>query len=267
MLSTELTHKATAEAHGRYTGNSSHGTFPGSEPRQFHQEMEDWTHIFIGEFESRAEFCRKGKFDKSSQRTLFRKMCLDSNILRFQGIKFYSDQLSRGPGASPMNTWVKSYHTSWEPSLGSCSGPKLISSSLRGLGISVLLLLLIWFHSISPAIFFACTWPNIRSTEPYKSIPVIIGFFVFFFSFLCLRFLKERKTDRLFWSSLSADSQPALNQFYFFGWGDCPCSGHEGPEEQERAFLLSQTWLPGSVPSSETVSRTVRVGRRGNETS
>lgn len=215
MLSTELTHKATAEAHGRYTGNSSHGTFPGSEPRQFHQEMEDWTHIFIGEFESRAEFCRKGKFDKSSQRTLFRKMCLDSNILRFQGIKFYSDQLSRGPGASPMNTWVKSYHTSWEPSLGSCSGPKLISSSLRGLGISVLLLLLIWFHSISPAIFFACTWPNIRSTEPYKSIPVIIGFFVFFFSFLCLRFLKERKTEReivlvqpISW--FSASSKPVL---------------------------------------------------------
>ena len=195
-------------------------------------------------------------------------MCLDSHILRFQGVKFYSDQLSRGLGASLMNTWVRSYQASWEPSLGSCSGPKLISSSLRGLMVSALLLLLIWFHSISPAIFFACVWPNIRSTEPYKSIPMMIVFFFFSLNVLYSG-RRERQRGRLFWSSLSTDSQPANSKPVLFFWmRRLPLFQSWGARgTRSRAFFLSQTWLPGSVPSSETVSKNVCVGRKGNETS
>ena len=40
------------------------GHFLAGEPRQLLQGVKDWTHIFTGEFESRADFRRKGRFDK-----------------------------------------------------------------------------------------------------------------------------------------------------------------------------------------------------------
>lgn len=139
------------------------------------------------------------------------------HALRLQGILLNSDQLSKGPGASPMNTWVRSCQASWEPSLGGCSGSKLISSSLRVLTVYVVLLLFIpiWFHSICPAIMSACTWPSPKSAQPYKPLPATMG---------CLGFLiqildgkRERGMGGWPVPAYELIPSPAMNRFSFDG--------------------------------------------------
>ena len=155
--------------------------------------------------------------------------CAWIHALRLQGIKLNSDQLSKGPGASPMNTWVRSCQASWEPSLGGCSGSKLISSSLRVLMVSVVLLLSmpIWFHSVCPAIMSACTWPNPKSTQPYKPMPMMMGWLGFLIRILEGK--RERGDGGLACPSLLTDSQPSYEPV-LFRWGDHPWSGPQGPE-------------------------------------